>query len=117
MWYLEKIKMLSNMKSYQGRKNQIKYILSSRMMNQKVVYNIDVVFRETKYVFKHEVLPRKEEPKKVYFELKDDESDSTKEHELHEEYPHTPLLRRLVQKEGNQKGILNLIFVQFFLCF
>jgi hypothetical protein len=80
------------------------------------VYNNDVLFRETKDVFKHEVLPRKEEPKKIDFELKDDESDSTKEHELHEEYTHTPLLRRLVHKEGNHKGILNPIFVQFFIC-
>jgi hypothetical protein len=38
-----------------------------------------VVFIEIKYVFKQEVLPRKEEPKKMEFELKDNESKSTKE--------------------------------------
>ena len=49
--------------------------------NKKVVYSRDVVFREMKDVVKHEVLPSKEEPKKTEFDLKDDESDSTKEHE------------------------------------
>jgi hypothetical protein len=49
-----------------------------------VVYNRDVVFREIKYVFKHEVPPKEEEPKKIEFELKDNESDSTKEHESKE---------------------------------
>jgi hypothetical protein len=32
-----------------------------------------------KYVVKQDVLPSKEEPKKIEFDLKDDESDSTKE--------------------------------------
>jgi hypothetical protein len=40
-----------------------------------------VVFREMKDVFKKEVLPSKEEPEKIEFEPKDDESDSTEEHE------------------------------------
>ena len=40
----------------------------------KVLYSRDVVFREVKDV-KHEVLPK--EPKKIEFELKEDESDST----------------------------------------
>jgi hypothetical protein len=35
-----------------------------------------VVFREMKDVVKQEVLPSKEEPKKIEFDLKDDESDS-----------------------------------------
>lgn len=35
---------------------------------KKFVYSRDVVFIEIKYVFKHEVLP-----KKIEFELKDDE--------------------------------------------
>ena len=43
-----------------------------------VVYSRYVVFREIKDFFKQEVLPRKEEPKKIEFELKDDESNSTK---------------------------------------
>jgi hypothetical protein len=46
---------------------------------RKVVYSRDVVFREIKYVFRKEVLPRKEEPKKIEFGLKDGESDSIEE--------------------------------------
>ena len=42
---------------------------------RKVVYNQDVVFREVKDVVKHEIIPK--EPKKIEFELKEDESDST----------------------------------------
>jgi hypothetical protein len=38
-----------------------------------------MVFREIKDFFKHEVLTRKEEPKKIQFKLKDNEPDSTKE--------------------------------------
>jgi hypothetical protein len=48
---------------------------------KKVVYSRDVVFREMKDVVKQEVLPSKEEPEKIEFDLKDDEADSTKEHE------------------------------------
>ena len=44
---------------------------------RKVVYNLDVVFREVKDVVKHEFLPK--EPEKIEFELKEDESDSTTE--------------------------------------
>jgi hypothetical protein len=58
------------------------------------VYSRDVVFREMKDVVKQEVLPSKEEPKKIEFDLKDDEADSTEEHESEEEDPHTPVLRR-----------------------
>jgi hypothetical protein len=65
---------------------------------KKVVYSRDVVFREIKYVFKQEALPKVEEPKKFEFELKDNESDSTKEEESIEEEPHTPILRRSVQE-------------------
>jgi hypothetical protein len=45
------------------------------------VYSQDVVFREIKYVVKPEVLPRKEETKKIEFELKDDESNYIEEQE------------------------------------
>jgi hypothetical protein len=55
-----------------------------------------VVFREMKDDVKKEFLPSKEEPKKIEFDLKDDESDSTEEHESEEEHPHTPVLRRSV---------------------
>jgi hypothetical protein len=58
------------------------------------VYSRDVVFREMKDVFKQEVLPSKEEPEKIEFDLKDDEEDSIEEHESEEEDPHTPVLRR-----------------------
>jgi hypothetical protein len=58
------------------------------------VYSRDVVFREMKDVVKQEVLPSKEEPEKIEFDLKDDEADSTKEHESEEEDPHTPVLSR-----------------------
>ena len=40
------------------------------------------------------VLPSKEEPEKIEFDLKDDEADSTEEHESEEEDPHTLVLRR-----------------------
>jgi hypothetical protein len=54
-----------------------------------------VVFREMNDVVKHEFLPSKEEPDKMEFDLKDDEADSTEEHESEEEDPHTLVLRRL----------------------
>jgi hypothetical protein len=57
-----------------------------------------VVFREMKDVVKQEVLPSKEEPKKIEFDLKYDESDSTEEQESKEEDPHTPVLRILVRE-------------------
>jgi hypothetical protein len=57
-----------------------------------------LVFREIKDVVKQEVLPSKEEPEKIEFDLKDDESDSTEEHESEEEDPHTPVLRRSVRE-------------------
>jgi hypothetical protein len=53
-----------------------------------------VVFREMKDVVQQEVLPSKEEPEKIEFDLKDDEADSTEEHESEEEDHHTPVLRR-----------------------
>jgi hypothetical protein len=61
---------------------------------KKVVYSQDVVFREMKNVVKHEFIPSKEELEKIEFDLKDDEADSTEEHESEEEDPHTPVLRR-----------------------
>jgi hypothetical protein len=62
------------------------------------VYSRDVVFREMKDVVKQEVLPCKEELEKIEFDLKDDESDSTEEHESEEEDPHTPVLRISVRE-------------------
>ena len=51
-----------------------------------------------KDVDKQEVLQSKEEPEKIEFDLKDDESDSAEENESKEEHPHTPVLRRLVRE-------------------
>jgi hypothetical protein len=65
---------------------------------KKVVYSRDVVFREMKEVVKQEVLPSKEEPEKIEFDLKDDESNSTEEQESEEEDPHTLVWRRLVRE-------------------
>jgi hypothetical protein len=59
------------------------------------VYSRDVVFIEMKDVVKKESLPSKEEPEKIDFYLKDDESDSTEEHESKEEDPYNSVLRRL----------------------
>ena len=52
------------------------------------------MFREVKDVVKHEVLP--EEPEKIEFDLKEDESDSTIKEDSEEEEPQTPAVRRLV---------------------
>ena len=49
---------------------------------KKVVYSWDVVFRQIKDVVKQYVLPSKEELEQIEFDLKDDESNSTEEHEL-----------------------------------
>jgi hypothetical protein len=46
---------------------------------KKVVYRRNVVFREMKDVIKQEVQPSKEEPEKIEFDLKDDESESIEE--------------------------------------
>jgi hypothetical protein len=61
-----------------GYKYGLKGYKLSKPKNKKLVYIRDMVFIEIKYVVKREALPRKEEPKKIDFELKDDESDSTK---------------------------------------
>jgi hypothetical protein len=64
-----------------GYKYGIKgYNLWSQETN-KVVYSRDVVFKEMKDVVKQEILQSKEEREKIEFDLKDDESNSTEEHE------------------------------------
>jgi len=65
------------------------------------VYNLDVVFREVKYVIKHKVIPK--EPEKIEFELNEEESNSTTKHESKEEEPCTPILRRLVRERRKPK--------------
>jgi hypothetical protein len=79
---------------YVGYKDGLKGYKVWNPKTKKVVYSRDVVFREMKDVVKKEFLPSKEEPKKIDFDPKDDESDSTKEHESKEEYPHTLVLRQ-----------------------
>jgi hypothetical protein len=62
-----------------GYKDGIKVYNLWNLETKKVLYSQDVVFREIKYVVKHDVLPSKEEPKKIEFDIKDDELDSTEE--------------------------------------
>ena len=68
---------------------------------RKVVYNRDMVFRKVKYVMKHEVQPQ--EPEKIEFELKKEESNSTAKEELEDEEPQTPAMRRPVQERRQPK--------------
>jgi hypothetical protein len=62
------------------------------------VHRQDVVFVEIKYVVKQEVLLKEEELEKIEFEFKGNESESIKEKESEEEYPHTPVMRRSVRE-------------------
>jgi hypothetical protein len=77
-----------------GYKDGLKVYKLWNPETKKVVYSRDVAFREIKDVVKQEALPSKKEPEKIEFDLKDDESNSTEEHESEEEDPHTPILRR-----------------------
>eukprot|EP00253_Pinus_taeda_P034604 PITA_34604 len=52
--------------------------------------------REVKDFIKHEFLPK--EPKKIEFELKEEESDSTAEEESEDEEPQTTVVRRSVRE-------------------
>jgi hypothetical protein len=81
-----------------GYKDGLKGYNIWNLETKKEVYSQDVVFREIKYVFKQEVIPREEEPEKIEFELKDNESDSREERESEEEEPHTPILRRSIRE-------------------
>eukprot|EP00253_Pinus_taeda_P031393 PITA_31393 len=67
----------------------------------KVVYSRDVVFKEVKYVIKHEIQPK--EPEKIEFELNEEESDSIAEEELEDEEPQTPSVRRSFQERRQPK--------------
>jgi hypothetical protein len=59
---------------------------------KKIVYSQDVVYREVKGVPKYELLPRKEEPEKIEFELDAAKSESMEEDESKEEEPHVGVL-------------------------
>ena len=61
-------------------------------------------------VVKHEVLPSKEEPNKIEFDLKDDESESIEEKEEEEEDPHTPVLRRSIRERRQLESYTPLDF-------
>jgi hypothetical protein len=81
---------------------------------KKIVYSQDVVFREVKDVSKQEFLPRKEEPKKIEFELDDEKSKSSEEDEAEEEEPHTPVLRRSVRERRKLERYSPLDFISNF---
>eukprot|EP00253_Pinus_taeda_P014659 PITA_14659 len=70
-----------------GYKDGLKGYKIWNPVTRKVVYNPDVVFKEVKYVIKHEVQPK--EPEKIEFKLKEEESDSTAEDESKDEEPQT----------------------------
>ena len=70
---------------------------------RKVVYSLDVVFREVKYVIKYKYLPKK--PDKIEFELKEEELDSTKEEESEDEEPQIPGVRRSIQERRQPEAI------------
>jgi hypothetical protein len=66
---------------------------------RRLFYSRDVVFREVKYISKHEFLPRPEETKKIELELDDIKYESSEEDEaIEEEEPHTPVLRRSMRE-------------------
>ena len=56
-----------------------------------------------KDVVKHEVLP--EVPENIEFDLKDDESDSTKKEDSEEEEPQTPVVRRSIRERRKPKNV------------
>ena len=81
------------------------------------MYSQDVVFIEIKDVVKHEVLPSKEEVGKIEFDLKDDELDSTEEHELEEEDSHTLVLRGSIRERRKLERYTPSDFHSNFLCY
>ena len=84
-----------------GHKDGLKGYKLWNPVTRKVMYNHDVVFREVKDVIKHEFQPK--EPKKIEFELKEEESNSTVEEESEDEEPKTPGLRISVRKRRQPK--------------
>ena len=79
-----------------GYKDGLKGYKLWNPVTRKVVYNRDAVFREVKYIIKHEFLSK--EPEKIEFELKEEESDSTAEEESEDEEPQTLAVRRSVRE-------------------
>jgi hypothetical protein len=100
-----------------GYKDGLKGYKILNLETKKVVYSRDVVFREMKDVVKHEVIPSKEEPKKIEFDLKDDETNSIEEQELEEEDPHTQVSRRSIREiRILERYTPSHFHVQIFLC-
>ena len=79
-----------------GYKDGLKGYKLWNLVARKVVYSRDVVFREVKDVIKHQV--QLKDPKKIKFELKEEESDSTTEEESEDEEPQTPGVRRSIRE-------------------
>jgi len=79
-----------------GYKDGLKGYKLWNPVTRKVMYSRDVVFREVKYVIKHEVQPK--EPENIEFELKEEESNTTAEEESEDEEPQTPSVRRSVRE-------------------
>jgi len=79
-----------------GYKDGLKSYKLWNPVTRKVVYSRDVVFREVKDVIKHEVQPK--EPKKIEFELKEEESDAIGEEESKYEEPRTSSVRKSVRE-------------------
>jgi len=77
-----------------GYKDGLKGYKLWNPVTRKVVYNRAAVFKEVKYVIKHEVQPK--EPEKIESELKEEESDSTAQEKLEDEEPQTLGVRRSV---------------------
>ena len=83
---------------YIGLKYGMKVFKPWNLINKKTIQSRDFVFREAKYVPRHEVTVMEKEPEKIEFELEDEESNSIEEAESEEEEPHTLVLRRSYQE-------------------
>eukprot|EP00253_Pinus_taeda_P012956 PITA_12956 len=84
-----------------GYKDGLKGYKLWNPVTRKVVYSQDVVFKEVKYVIKHEVQPK--EPVRIEFELKEEESNFGVEEESEYEEPQTPAVRRSVRERRTVK--------------
>eukprot|EP00253_Pinus_taeda_P031811 PITA_31811 len=88
-----------------GYKDGLKGYKLWNLVTRRVVYNRDVLFIEMKDVIKHEVQPN--EPEKIEFELKEEETDSTTEEESEDEEPQTLGVRRSVQERRTVKEVVD----------
>jgi len=95
-----------------GYKDGLKDYKLWNPVTRKVVYSRDVVFREVKDVIKHEVQPK--EPKKIEFELKEEDSNSTVEEESEDEEPQTPGVRRSVRERRQPKRYSPYVFFIYY---